>query len=105
MESSCLGQFALLDLSIRLRITCDAFLYQPITLSRAYQGKTMTLEEYEKLPAADQEHFLRCPDCREMFDLRSEEDVVLHLAHHKPPQRPAFRIRGPEGYLNSPNES
>jgi uncharacterized C2H2 Zn-finger protein len=51
----------------------------------------MTSEEYEKLPTTDQEHFMRCPDCRQMFDLRSDEDVVFHLAHHKP-QRPAFRI-------------
>ena len=64
----------------------------------------MTSDEYEKLPTAVQEHFMRCPDCREMFDLRRDEDVIFHLAHHKP-QRPAFRIRGPEGYLNSPSES
>jgi len=64
---------------------------QPIAPSRAYQAKTMTSEEYEKLPATDQEHFMLCPDCRELFDLRSDEDVVFHLAHHKP-QRPAFRI-------------
>ena len=54
----------------------------------------MTAEEYEKLSTADREHFLQCPDCREMFDLRSSEDVVFHLAHHKP-QRPAFRSRDP----------
>jgi len=53
--------------------------------------ETMTLEEYQKLPGTEQEHFMRCPDCRQMFDLRSDEDVVFHLAHHKP-QRPAFRI-------------
>jgi hypothetical protein len=40
---------------------------------------------------------------RSEFDLRSDEDVVFHLAHHKP-QRPAFRIRGPEGISNSPSE-
>ena len=51
----------------------------------------MTAEEYEKLPATDQEHFLRCPDCQELFDLRNDEGVVFHLAHHKP-RRPAFRI-------------
>jgi len=52
----------------------------------------------------EQKHFMQCPDCRAMFDLRSEEDVVFHLAHHKP-QHSVFRIRGPEGYLNSPSES
>jgi hypothetical protein len=64
----------------------------------------MTSEEYEKLPAAEQEHFYQCPDCGEMFDFRSLDDVAFHLAHHKP-QRPTFRNRGPEGYLNSPSES
>ena len=59
----------------------------------------MTSEEYEKLPATDKEHFMRCPDCREMFDLWSDEDVVFHLAHHKPQQRPRFHIRGPEGIV------
>ena len=64
----------------------------------------MTSDEYEKLPAAEQKFFMQCPDCREMFDLRSEEDVVFHLAHHKP-QHSVFRIRDSEGYLNSPSES
>jgi hypothetical protein len=50
----------------------------------------MTLDEYEKLRAAEQEFFMQCPDCREMFDLRNLEDIVLHLAHH--PQLPALRI-------------
>jgi len=54
----------------------------------------MTAEEYEKLGADDREHFMQCPDCREMFDLWSSEDVVFHLAHHKP-KRSAFRSRGP----------
>ena len=47
----------------------------------------MSSEEFENLPAAEQEHFYECPDCGEMFDFRSFDDVVLHLAHHKP-QRP-----------------
>ena len=55
----------------------------------------MTLDEYEKLPATDQKHFLLCPDCREMFDIRSVDDVVFHLAHHKT-QRPSFRFRDPD---------
>ena len=55
----------------------------------------MTSGEYEKLPAADQEHYMQCPDCREMFDLRRSEDVVFHLAHHKP-QRVALGVRDPQ---------
>jgi len=55
----------------------------------------MSPAEFENLSAADQEHCMLCPDCREMFDLRNSEDVVFHLAHHKP-QRPALRIRDPQ---------
>jgi hypothetical protein len=68
---------------------------RPIAVRLAYQIKTMTSQEYEKLPTGEQQHFMLCPDCQEMFDLRSEQDVVFHLAHHKP-RRPAFRIRDPE---------
>ena len=60
----------------------------------------MTSKEYEKLPAADQERFMRRPDCREMFDLRSDDDVIFHLAHHKPRQ-PAPHIRNPERFQQS----
>ena len=63
-------------------------------------GNTMTSKEYEKLPAADQEHFMLCPDCREMFDLRSDDDVISHLAHHKP-QQPAPHIWNPERFQQS----
>jgi len=71
-------------------------------LSRSLNaGKTMTAEEYEKLPAADRDHFMQCPDCREMFDLRSSEDVVFHLAHHQP-QRPAFHSRDPLSRASGP---
>jgi hypothetical protein len=63
-------------------------------------GNTMTSKEYEKLPAADQERFMLCPDCREMFDLRSDDDVIFHLAHHKP-QQPAPHIRNPERFQQS----
>src|SRR5262245_14793561 len=52
----------------------------------------MTVEVYQKLPVEEREHFMQSPDCRKMFDLRSLEDVVFHLAHHKP-QRPAFLSR------------
>ena len=61
----------------------------------------MTSDEYEKLSAAEQEHFICCPDCREMFDFRNEEDVVFHLAHHKLLQRTAFRNRDPERFQQS----
>jgi len=67
-----------------------------MAVSPRFNGNTMSTGEYAKLPAADQEHFYQCPDCGEMFDFRSLDDVVFHLAYHKP-QRPAFRIRGPEG--------
>jgi hypothetical protein len=51
----------------------------------------MTLDEYEKLPAAEQKFFLQCPDCRELFDVRDLAEIVSHLAHRNPPL-PAFRI-------------
>ena len=57
----------------------------------AFYGKTMTLDEYEKLPVAEQKFFMQCPDCRELFDLRNLEEIVFHLAHRNPPL-PAFRI-------------
>jgi hypothetical protein len=53
----------------------------------------MTRDEYEKLAAADQKHFLLCPDCRQMLDLRSLEDVFLHLARHKS-ERQARSVSG-----------
>ena len=54
----------------------------------------MTSDEYEKLPVAEQEHFFQCPDCGEMFDFRSLEDLVFHLVHqNRSDQHPAFGTR------------
>jgi hypothetical protein len=49
------------------------------------QWKDMTSDEYEKLPAADREHFMQCPHCGETLSL---EDVFLHVARK---QRPNIR--------------
>ena len=38
----------------------------------------MTADEYKKLPAADRERFMECPECREILSL---EEVLLHLAY------------------------
>ena len=43
----------------------------------------MTLDEYEKLPPEEQEHFARCEKCGEMFDRRSLDEVLFHHAGHK----------------------
>ena len=51
----------------------------------------MTFDEYKKLPAAEQKLFMECPVCREMFDLRNLENIVLHLAHRSLP-RPALCV-------------
>ena len=36
-----------------------------------YSGGDMTLDEYEKLPAEEKEHFANCSECGEIFDRRS----------------------------------
>jgi len=43
----------------------------------------MTLDEYEKLPPDEQEHFARCAECGEIFDRRSLDEVLFHHAGHK----------------------
>jgi hypothetical protein len=67
----------------------------PIAFFGTNQKKTMTEEEYEKLPGAERKHFRKCPDCREVFDIRRFDDVVSHLVHHYPKQS-VFRISNPE---------
>jgi hypothetical protein len=45
----------------------------------------MTLDEYEKLPPEEQEHFAKCQKCGEMFDRRSLDEVLFHTDHkHRP---------------------
>jgi hypothetical protein len=45
----------------------------------------MTTEEYEELSPAEKEHFMKCPDCGELFDRRSLDEVVFHRDHkHRP---------------------
>jgi hypothetical protein len=41
----------------------------------------MTADEYEKLPAADRERFMECPNCGEISSL---EELLLHLAYKHP---------------------
>jgi hypothetical protein len=45
----------------------------------------MTLDEYEKLPPEEQEHFAKCSKCGEIFDRRSLDEVLFHTDHkHRP---------------------
>jgi hypothetical protein len=54
----------------------------------------MTLDEYEKLPPDEQEHFARCAECGERFDRRSLDEVLFHHADHKDrPDNSVFRVR------------
>jgi hypothetical protein len=43
----------------------------------------MTLDEYEKLPAEEKEHFAKCSECGEIFDRRSLDEVLFHHTGHK----------------------
>jgi hypothetical protein len=38
----------------------------------------MKADEYERLPAADRERLMQCPECGEILSL---EELLLHLAH------------------------
>jgi hypothetical protein len=40
----------------------------------------MTASEYEKLPTKEKEHFMECPECGEMFDRRSLDEVLFSSA-------------------------
>ncbi len=45
----------------------------------------MTLDEYEKLPSEEKEHFAMCAKCGEVFDQRSLDEVPFHTDHkHRP---------------------
>jgi hypothetical protein len=52
----------------------------------------MTADEYEELPPEEKEHFLRCPECGEMFHRRSLDEVLFHFVDHKP--RPDIQYSG-----------
>ena len=45
----------------------------------------MTTDEHEHLPSEEKDHFGRCPECREMFDRRSLDEVLFHCTDHKEP--------------------
>jgi hypothetical protein len=45
----------------------------------------MTLDEHEKLPPGEKEHFAICTKCPEIFDRRSLDEVLFHTDHkHRP---------------------
>ena len=45
----------------------------------------MKRDEYEKLAPEEQEHFMECSECAEMFDKRSLDEVFFHEDHkHRP---------------------
>jgi hypothetical protein len=52
----------------------------------------MTLDEYEKLPPEEKEHFLQCRECVEWVDRRSLDEVLFHFVDHKP--RPDIQYSG-----------
>jgi hypothetical protein len=54
----------------------------------------MTLDEYEKLPPEEKEHFAKCSECGEIFDRRSLDEVLFHAAGHK--HRPDIQYSGSE---------
>jgi uncharacterized C2H2 Zn-finger protein len=54
----------------------------------------MTIDEYEKLPPEEKEHFAKCPACGEIFDRRSLDEVLFHHTGHK--QRPDIQYFGSE---------
>ena len=41
----------------------------------------MTLDEYDKLPPEEKEHFASCAECGEIFDRRSLDEVLFHTGH------------------------
>jgi hypothetical protein len=52
----------------------------------------MTLDEYEKLPPEEKEHFAKCSTCGEIFDRRSLDEVLFHNIDHK--HRPDIQYSG-----------
>jgi hypothetical protein len=53
---------------------------------------SMTLDEYEKLPSEEKEHFAECLACGEIFDRRSLDKVLFHHTDHK--DRPDIQYSG-----------
>ena len=43
----------------------------------------MTLDEYEKPPPEEKEHFGRCDEFGEIFDRRNLDEVLFHHTDHK----------------------
>ena len=39
--------------------------------------------EYHKLSPEEKEHFATCPECGEIFDRRSLDEVLFHHTDHK----------------------
>jgi hypothetical protein len=48
------------------------------------QIEGMTLDEYEKLPSNEKEHFYQCSECGQFVDKRELHDVIFHTTDHKP---------------------
>jgi hypothetical protein len=44
----------------------------------------MTLDEHEKLPPEEKEHFFQCPKCSQFVDKHELRDVIFHVTDHKP---------------------
>jgi hypothetical protein len=76
-----------LKLNVTVREERRNKLEQMATIEKRSISKS---DEYEKLPAADREHFMQCPHCGETLSL---EDVFLHVARK---QRPNIRYSGNE---------
>jgi hypothetical protein len=43
----------------------------------------VTYEQYEMLPDAEKEHFLKCEACGEWFDLSKVEELIFHSTDHQ----------------------
>jgi hypothetical protein len=54
----------------------------------------MTLDEYEKLPPEEKEHFGRCAEWGEIFDRWNLDEVLFHQTDRK--HRPDIQYSGSE---------
>jgi uncharacterized C2H2 Zn-finger protein len=62
----------------------------------------MNAADFDKLSAAEKEHFFQCPKCGQFVDKRDLRDVIFHVTDHKPkPDIP--RIKGKR--ISPPSES
>jgi hypothetical protein len=43
----------------------------------------MTIDEYEKLPPEEKQHFAKCSECGAILDRRSLDEVLFHHTDHK----------------------